>query len=122
LRGIALREWRRFRDRCVWSWQGVAAIWAGEPSFRFWIFLNICSGGLAFFLPLSSEGRALIVALGVLVLAAEALNTGVEAAVDRSGLDIDALGKYAKDAASAGVALTAIAVGLAWLVLIAGLL
>jgi len=109
-------------NRCLWSWQGVVAIWRGEPSFRFWFALNVCSVVLAFWLPLSPEGRALIVALGVLLLAAEALNTGVEAAVDRSGMDHDALGKYAKDAASAGVALAAIAAGLAWVILIYGLL
>ncbi|SHF04089.1 diacylglycerol kinase (ATP) [Litoreibacter ascidiaceicola] len=109
-------------NRCLWSWEGVVAIWRGEPSFRFWFVLNICSVGLAFWLPLSAEGRALIVALGLVLLAAEALNTGVEAAVDRSGIEHDALGKYAKDAASAGVALSAIAAGVAWVILIVGLI
>lgn len=109
-------------SRCVWSWQGLVATWKNEPSFKFWSFLNVCSALLAFLLPLSVEGRALILALGVLVLAAEALNTGVEAAVDRSGFEHDSLGKYAKDAASAGVALTASAVGIAWVVLIVGVL
>ncbi len=84
--------------------------------------MNVCSIGASLILPLSAEGRALIIALGVLVLAAEALNTGIEAAVDRSGLEHDALGKFAKDAASAGVALTAIAAGAAWMVLICALL
>lgn len=84
--------------------------------------MNACSAALAFYLPLSLDGRALIVALGILVLAAEGLNTGVEAAVDRSGLEHDPLGKYAKDAASAGVALTAVAAGVAWVILIVGLL
>ncbi|RLJ60512.1 diacylglycerol kinase (ATP) [Litoreibacter meonggei] len=116
------REWRRLLNRCLWSWEGVVAIWREEPSFRFWFTVNICSVGLAFWLPLSVEGRALIVALGLVLLAAEALNTGVEAAVDRSGMAHDALGKYAKDAASAGVAFAAIAAGLAWVILIYGLL
>ena len=108
-------------NRCLWSWEGVVAIWREEPSFRFWSFLNACSAALAFWLPLSAEGRALIVALGVLVLAAEALNTGVEAAVDRSGMELNPLSKYAKDAASAGVALAAISAGIAWVILITGL-
>lgn len=80
-------------NRCLWSWEGVVAIWREEPSFRFWSFLNACSAALAFWLPLSAEGRALIVALGVLVLAAEALNTGVEAAIDRSGMELNPLGE-----------------------------
>ena len=120
--GFVPREWRRLMNRCLWSWEGVVAIWREEPSFRFWFVLNICSVGLAFWLPLSAEGRALIVALGLVLLAAEALNTGVEAAVDRSGIEHDALGKYAKDAASAGVALSAIAAGVAWVILIVGLI
>ena len=62
-------------------------MWGAEPSFRFWSCLNVASAALAFALPLSGEGRALILALGVLVLAAEGLNTGVEAAVDRSGME-----------------------------------
>lgn len=108
-------------NRCLWSWEGAVAIWREEPSFRFWTVLNLCSAALAFWLPLSAEGRALIVSLGILVLAAEALNTGVEAAVDRSGMEHNPLGKYAKDAASAGVALSAIAAGVAWVLLIIGL-
>lgn len=96
-------------------------MWRGEPSFRFWVFLNVLSGLAAVLLPLSPEGRALILALGVLVLAAEALNTGVEAAVDHTSTERSELAKLAKDAASAGVALTAIAAGVAWVVLLAGL-
>ncbi|WP_298257491.1 diacylglycerol kinase [uncultured Litoreibacter sp.] len=120
--GLVQREWRRFSNRCRWSWHGGVATWKNEPSFKFWAFVNVCSIGASLILPLSAEGRALIIALGVLVLAAEALNTGIEAAVDRSGLEHDALGKFAKDAASAGVALTAIAAGAAWMVLICALL
>jgi len=118
---LIAREWGRFRDRCVWSWAGVVGMWRGEPSFRFWCVLNLCSVFLAGALPLSPEGRALIIALGILVLAAEALNTGVEAAVDHTSLERSDLAKLAKDAASAGVALTAIAAGVAWVILIAGL-
>lgn len=116
------REWRRFVDRCVWSWAGVRAMWRGEPSFRFWCTLNFCSILLALILPLSPEGRGLILALGILVLAAEALNTGVEAAVDHTSTERSDLARLAKDAASAGVALTAVAAGVAWVVLIVGLM
>lgn len=114
------REWRRLVNRCVWSWAGLVAVWRGEPSFRFWSVVNACSVALALTLPLSAEGRALILALGVLVLAAEALNTGIEAAVDHTSSDRSDLARYAKDAASAGVALTAVAAGIAWVFLIMG--
>lgn len=96
-------------------------MWRGEPSFRFWAVLNLCSITMACALPLSAEGRGMIIALGILVLAAEALNTGVEAAVDHTSTERSDLAKFAKDAASAGVALTAVAAGAAWVVLLIGL-
>lgn len=71
-------------------------------------------------MPLDTAERALILALGVLVLAAELINTAVEAAVDHISTDIHPLAKRAKDAASAGVAVAAIAAGVAWLVILIG--
>ena len=115
------QEWLRLVNRCRWSWAGLVAIWKQEPSFKWWSFVNAVSAVCAFALPLSVEGRALILSLGILVLAAEALNTGVEAAVDHSSQERSDLARYAKDAASAGVALAAVAAGVAWLVLIWGL-
>ncbi|WP_420862849.1 diacylglycerol kinase [Algirhabdus cladophorae] len=108
-------EWTRLVNRCRFSWQGVRHVWRAEPSFRFWSLINIASATLALALPLSGSERGLILGLGVLVLAAECLNTGIERVVDMFGEDHTALGGQAKDAASAGVALAAVAGGVAWL-------
>lgn len=62
--------------------------------------------------------RALILALGVLVLAAEAFNTAIERAIDYISEDQHPLAGQAKDAGSAGVFLTSIAAGLAWVVIV----
>ena len=76
----------------------------------------------AFLLPLDTAERALILALGILILAAELMNTGIENAVDQISKEEHPLAKKAKDAASAAVAVTGIAAGVAWAVILIGLL
>jgi len=60
----------RLKARCIWSWSGVLATWRSEYSFRSWVWVNLGSALLAFALPLTAAERALILALGLLVLAA----------------------------------------------------
>lgn len=112
----------RLKYRVIWSWAGLIATWRGEYSFRSWVWANLVSGGLAIWLPISTAECALILALGVLVLAAELMNTAIEHTVDYISTDHHELAGLAKDAASAGVAITAIAVGVAWIVVLVGLL
>ncbi|WP_170769068.1 diacylglycerol kinase [Ruegeria lacuscaerulensis] len=105
----------RLKHRTVWSWQGLAATWRDEYSFRVWGWANLISVGLAIGLPLSGGMRALIVIMGILVLVAELFNTAIERAVDHTSTDHNTLAGQAKDAASAAVALTAIAAAVAWM-------
>ncbi|WP_323786238.1 diacylglycerol kinase [Thalassovita sp.] len=105
---------KRLRLRVIWSWAGLAEVWRNEYSFRSWIWANIASAGLAFVLPLTGGERALILALGILVLAAELFNSAIERVVDDISKQERDLAKQAKDAGSAGVAVAAIAVGVAW--------
>ena len=109
------REWQRLINRCTYSWQGLVHIWQSEPSFVFWTCVNIAFGILAFVLPLSGAERGVVLGLGIAILAAECLNTGIERLVDMTGPEHTDMGKQAKDAASAGVALMAVAAGVAWL-------
>ena len=74
---------------------------------------------MAFWL-LDGAELALILALGLLVLAAELFNTAVERTVDLVSLEKSELARLAKDAASAGVMVTAIATGVAWVVVLLG--
>jgi len=113
---------KRLKLRCIWSWNGTIVTWREEHSFRTWVWANLISGFAAVILPLDTSERALILALGILVLAAELINTGIENAVDQVSLDQHPLAKKAKDAGSAGVAVTALAAGVAWLVVAIGLL
>ncbi|MCB1407647.1 MAG: diacylglycerol kinase, partial [Rhodobacteraceae bacterium] len=106
---------------CVWSWRGFTAAWATEKTLRQWTLANVLSAGLALWLPLAAGERALILALGLLVLAAELLNTAIEVVVDYISTERHPMAAKAKDCGSAGVALTALAAGAAWAVVLWGL-
>ena len=110
----------RTRDRLIWSWNGVKDAWVHQPSFRSWGYAYGATSVLAFALPLTMTERALVLSLGLLVLAFEAINTAVEYTVDYISTEHHELAGRAKDAGSAAVFLSAIAAGVAWiLVLIA---
>ena len=113
-------ELRRFANTCRWSLAGWCTAWATEKSLRQWTIANVLSAGLALSLDLTPTERALILALGLLVLAAELLNTAIEETVDYISTDRNPRAGRAKDCGSAGVALTAIAAGAAWLVILIG--
>ena len=108
----------RLRWRIVWSVAGIRDAWVHQHSFRSWVWANLVSAALALWLPLEGGERAVILALGVLVLAAEAMNTAIEYTVDYISTERHPLAGRAKDAASAGVFLTAIAAGVAWAVVL----
>lgn len=112
--GFWAREGRRFVNNCIWSWQGWSAAWETENTLRQWTIVNGVSIGLTFVIPITPTEQMMIVALGLLVLAAELMNTAVEEVVDYLSEDIHPRAKKAKDAASAAVAMTALAGGAAW--------
>lgn len=113
-------EVHRFANTCKWSLAGWRAAWASEKSLRQWTLANVLSAALAMTLDLSPGERALILALGLLVLAAELANTAIEEVVDYISTDRDPRAGKAKDCGSAAVAVTALAAGLAWVVVLIG--
>ena len=70
-------ELRRVANTVIWSWHGWRAAWATEKTLRQWTLVNVLSAALAFALDLTPAERGLILALGLLVLAAELMNTGL---------------------------------------------
>lgn len=113
-------EARRIGNTALWSWQGWCAAWATEKSLRQWCLVNLLSAGLAMCLHLTTTERALILGFGLLILAAELLNTAIEEAIDYISTENHPRAKKAKDAGSAMVAVTAIAGGVVWLVILIG--
>ena len=119
---LILRELIKIKNRTVWSWYGFSHVAKTEGSLWQWIIANIISGSLTFFLPITFTQQAIILAGGILILAAECLNTAIERIVDDISIKQRPAAKHAKDAGSAAVAITAIATGVAWLVIIVDLL
>jgi diacylglycerol kinase (ATP) len=116
--GFLTGQVRRFINTCVWSWDGWRAAWASEMSLRQWTVVNILSATLALALPLGIAERAVVLALGLLILAAELFNTAIEEIVDHIAPQQHPFAKKAKDCGSAAVALTALASGAAWVVIL----
>ena len=108
-------EWQRFKSRCVYSSAGLVLTWREEHSFRFWTYMNLSSASLSLSLPIPIVFRALIICLGLLVLAAECFNTAIERVVNHLSPGPHPLAKAAKDAGSAGVAVTAFTAGVVWM-------
>ena len=117
-----LIELIKIKNRAVWSWSGFCHVAKTEGSLWQWIIANIISGSLTFFLPITFTQQAMILAGGILILAVECLNTAIERIVDDISIKQRPAAKHAKDAGSAAVAITAIATGVAWLVIIVDLL
>jgi diacylglycerol kinase (ATP) len=113
-------ELRRLQNTARWSWQGWRSAWAREKSLRQWALLNVASAVLAFTLDLTPGERALILSLGLLILVMELVNTAIEETVDFISEAHDPRAGRAKDAGSAAVAVTAIAGGVAWVVILVG--
>ena len=119
---LILRELVKIKNRAVWSWYGFYHVAKTEGSLWQWIIANIISGSLTFFLPISYTQQALILAGGILILAAECINTAIERVVDDISTKQRAAAKHAKDAGSAAVAITALATGVVWFIVIVDLL
>ncbi|MBW6418403.1 diacylglycerol kinase [Celeribacter sp. PS-C1] len=120
MRDKAIYTAKRLKRRMVWSAAGLCYAWRSEHSFRTWVWANLIAACLAFVLDLSALERALVIALGLLILAAELFNTAIEDAVDYISEREHPLAKSAKDAGSAAVTVTAIAAGVAWLAVLIG--
>lgn len=113
-------ELQRLANTCLWSWAGWRAAWASEKSLRQWTLANLASAALAFSLDLTPGDRAVILGLGLMILAMELVNTAIEEVVDYISDRRDPRAGKAKDCGSAAVALAAIAAGVAWGVILLG--
>ncbi len=108
------RGLRRVINATRFSIDGLRAAWAHEDAFRQELILAAIMVPLALVLPLSLLERIALIGVVVLVLIVELLNTAIEAAVDRDSLEINSLGKRAKDYGSAAVMLALLLAGFTW--------
>ncbi len=113
-------QWQRLLSRIIWSSAGIAHVWRTESSFHQWIVLNIASAILAFALPLTGLERGVLLMGGVFVLGIECMNTAIERVVDDISPAQRDRARQAKDAGSAAVMLSGLAVLAAWICILVG--
>ena len=94
---------RRIWNALFYSIDGLKAAYRHEDAFRQEVWLAAIMLPAACLLPVEGAGRALMIASVLLVLVVELINSALEAAVDRIGLEDHRLAKRAKDIGSAAV-------------------
>jgi len=104
------RVWRAFG----YSLQGLRAAYQQQSAFRQELVLAAVLIPLAFWLGGNGVEHAVLGGSVVLVLIVELLNSAIEAAVDRGGIDRDALATRAKDMGSAAVLVSLLLMATTW--------
>jgi diacylglycerol kinase (ATP) len=110
---------QRLVNAFFYSLSGLALAFRHESAFRQEIALAALLLPAACILPVAAAERVLLVGSVLLVLIVELLNSSVEAAIDRIGLDTHRLSKRAKDLGSAAVLVALALLALTW-ALVAG--
>ncbi len=105
---------RRLWNAFGYSLAGFRAAYKHEDAFRQEVLLAVVLIPLAFWLPVGSIGKALMVGSVLLVLIVELLNSAIEATVDRISLDRHDLAKRAKDIGSSAVLVSLVNVAVVW--------
>ena len=106
-----LRAWRA----TVNSWNGLAFAVRSEQAFREELAALILSVPLAWLIGTTPARRIEMVAVILLLLVVELLNTAIEKLADRLTTDHDPLIGRVKDMGSAAVGVTLIIAGVVWL-------
>ncbi len=101
-----------------YSINGLKSALQYEAAFRQECFLALVFIPVAFFVDVSAGERVILIAVTVLVLIVELLNSAVEAVVDRIGTELHELSGRAKDMGSAAVLVSLILWAYAWIELV----
>jgi diacylglycerol kinase (ATP) len=104
----------RIFNACGYSLAGLRAAFKGEAAFRQLLCLNLLLLPLACLLDITRSERALLLAVPLLALMVELLNSAIEAAVDRISLQLHPLSKQAKDMGSAAQLIALLLVAVVW--------
>lgn len=102
--------WRALR----WSLKGLASTWCVESSFRLEVYLFVVLAPLGLWLGEGGVQKALLLGCLLLVLAAELLNSAIEALIERYGAEHHELAGRAKDMGSAAVFVLMVNVVATW--------
>ena len=103
------------------SMNGFRIAWRFEHAFRQELVVAIPGIIVAVLLPVTVLERVALIAVLVLMLITELVNSAIEAVVDRISLDHHELSKNAKDLGSAAVMLAVLLAVLTWAVILGAL-
>lgn len=101
-----------------YSIDGFKSAWKNEHAFRQELVLVILGALAALLLPVSSFEKLMMIAVLILILVVELINSAIEAVVDRVSLERHVLSKNAKDFGSAAVLLTLLIAVATWSVVL----
>jgi diacylglycerol kinase (ATP) len=108
------RGLRRLFNAFLFSLSGLRLAFRHESAFRQEMALAAVLLPVACIIPVTPIERVLLITSVIVVLIVELLNSSVEAAIDRIGLDTHRLSKRAKDLGSAAVLLALISLAIVW--------
>lgn len=111
----SLHGFKRVLNATRYSCQGLKATFQNEPAFREEVLLAFIMIPAALLMDVTQIERILLIAVVVLVLFAELVNSAIEAVVDRIGAEQHELSGRAKDIGSAAVMVTMLLAGYVWL-------
>jgi diacylglycerol kinase (ATP) len=105
-----------------YSIEGFKAAWRNEFAFRQELLVAVPAAIVALFLPVSALEKLALIAVLILVLMVELINSSIEAVVDRVSFERHPLSKNAKDLGSAAVCLALLLAAATWGVIVLPLL
>ncbi|USX22128.1 diacylglycerol kinase [Oxalobacteraceae bacterium OTU3REALA1] len=109
---------KRIFSAFFYSIDGLKAAWKHEHAFRQELGLFVAGTLVALVLKVSAFEKLVLIAVLVLVLIVELINSAIEAVVDRISLERHPLSKNAKDFGSAAVLLACLLAAATWAVVL----
>ena len=109
---------KRILSAFFYSIDGLKAAWRHEHAFRQELGLFVAGTMVALVLKVSAFEKLVLIAVLVLVLIVELINSAIEAVVDRISLERHPLSKNAKDFGSAAVLLACLLAAATWAVVL----
>jgi len=106
---------KRIYKAAGFSWKGLTAAFKNEAAFRQELLLAFVLIPIAFYMEVSQVERILMVAVIVLIMIVELINTAIEAVVDRIGSEHHELAGIAKDTGSAAVFVCMLLASYVWI-------
>ena len=111
---------QRIFNATRYSMAGLKTAFQNEAAFRQILLLNLILIPLSFWMPVRRVEQALMVAVCLLALIIELINSAIEAVVDRISMERHELSKNAKDMGSAAQFVALSLIALTWGIILAG--